>query len=240
VIDAAHKRHQDDLYAYLLGALDEQECGPLERHLAGCNECRQEVERLRPIVDSLGDAVEQLPPPARLKESVMRIVEREAAEHRDAPSSDRSRLADRLGRMRGAWRRAPVAAALAVGAIGGVGVATLLTSDDVTTVPVQADRGTLPEATGTLDLVDDGKHGAILRLTGMPSPPPDRTYQAWIQRDGKILPQPTFGVTVDGNGAAALPADLTGASAVLVTREPLSGSQVPSEQPIVRASLPDG
>ena len=44
-----HTRYQDDIGAYLLGALNDLERQAFERHLTGCSECRDELERLRQI-----------------------------------------------------------------------------------------------------------------------------------------------------------------------------------------------
>lgn len=242
--EAAHARHHDDLYAYVLGALSEAE--PLERHLLDCAECRRELERLRPAVDALGEAVEQVSPPPGLKRSLLDAVKEEAATSSDG-AVDRGRpgvlgrLA-RSGRTRrlGARRLAPALAALAVGLLGGFGLGTLASRDFTDTVAVQVSRGGPPNAEGTLTLIDDGKDGAVLRVSGVPTLGPGRTYQAWLERDGEISPQATAGVAPDGRAVAALTDDLSGASAVLVTREPAGGSSVPSEQPILRADLPSG
>ncbi|MEA2470333.1 MAG: hypothetical protein QOE38_1332, partial [Thermoleophilaceae bacterium] len=40
-----------------------------------------------------------------------------------------------------------------------------------------------------------------------------------------------------GNGAGAIPDDLAGVSAVLVTRERTGGAKVPSEAPIISARI---
>ena len=40
-----HVRHQDDVGAYLLGALNDLERQAFERHLRGCAECQEELER---------------------------------------------------------------------------------------------------------------------------------------------------------------------------------------------------
>jgi hypothetical protein len=74
-------------------------------------------------------------------------------------------------------------------------------------------------------------------VNGMPPPGEDEVYQAWVQRDGMVVPQPTFDVTSDGSGAAAVPDDLSNAEAILVTREPRGGSRAPSEQPIISVPL---
>jgi Anti-sigma-K factor rskA len=71
----------------------------------------------------------------------------------------------------------------------------------------------------------------------MPSPGRDRVFQAWVQRDGAVVPQPTFEVGEDGGGAVAVPDDLSDAEAVLVTREPRGGARAPSEPPLIRVPL---
>ena len=43
-----HARHRDDIGAYLLGALNDLERHAFERHLRECDDCREEIERLRP------------------------------------------------------------------------------------------------------------------------------------------------------------------------------------------------
>jgi hypothetical protein len=71
----------------------------------------------------------------------------------------------------------------------------------------------------------------------MPELSPNRVYQAWIQRDGRIVPQPTFVVGNDGRGTVGIPEDLSGAQRVLVTREPRGGASAPTEDPIIAVRL---
>ena len=75
-----HTSYQEEIGAYLLGALTDLERQAFEQHLEGCPECRAETERLRPAADALPRSVEQVEPPGSLKTSLMEIVEREARE----------------------------------------------------------------------------------------------------------------------------------------------------------------
>ena len=59
----------------------------------------------------------------------------------------------------------------------------------------------------------------------------------WVQREGEKVSQSSFNVGNDGDGAAAVPDDLEGADAVLVTREPAGRARAPSGRPIVSAGL---
>jgi anti-sigma factor RsiW len=231
-----HERYREDVGAYLLGALPDPDREAFERHLAGCVECREDVERLRPAADALPRSVQPLEPPASLKASLMEAIRADGAEPRPLGR----RLADRI---RLPWRISPAiawaAAALlvVVGVATGFGVGRALDGDDVTTVAAQVDRTELPQARASLSLPEDGEAGAILRVNRMPSPGRGRVYQAWVQRNGEVVPQPTFEVDAGGAGAVALPGDLSNAEAVLVTRERRGGARTPSEDPIVTARL---
>jgi Anti-sigma-K factor rskA/Putative zinc-finger len=232
-----HAAYQEEIGAYLLGALTDLERQAFERHVADCAECRDELERLRPAADALPRSVEQVEPPPSLKTSLMEVVEREASERSGAPARQRPRWRLRLPSPAG-LRPALVACALALGLLAGFGVAQLGDGGEETrTVAASVDGDRLPTASGRLQIQGDGEDGAILRLNGMPSPGRGRVYQAWVQRDGAVVPQPTFEVGEDGGGAAAVPDDLSDAQAVLVTREPRGGARAPSEPPLIRVPL---
>ena len=232
-----HSGYREEIGAYLLGALTDLERQAFERHVAGCAECRDELERLRPAADALPRAVEQVEPPPGLKTSLMEVVDREARERSGAAAAaPRKRRRIRLPSLAG-FRPALVAGALALGLLAGFGVAQLGGGDDARTVAATVDEARLPDASATLQIQGDGEDGAILNVHGMPPPREDEVYQAWVQRDGMVVPQPTFEVEADGGGAAAVPDDLSGAEAVLVTREPRGGSRAPSEQPVIQVPL---
>jgi anti-sigma-K factor RskA len=224
-----HTTFKDEVGAYLLGALSDAERASFEGHLVDCPECRHEVERLRPAADMLPRSVEQVEPPPSLKRSLMEVVEREAKEHDGAP--ERVSLGERLRELLGgSLRPALVGAAVVLAVAVGFGVAQL-GGEDTRTITAQT---TLPDASGSLKVHDDD---AILEVRGMPSLEQGRVYQAWVQRDGMIEPEPTFEVGADGRGVVAVPEDLSEADAVMVTREPSGGSRAPSEKPILTVTL---
>lgn len=239
-----HTSYREQIGAYLLGALTEAERGAFEEHLASCPDCRAELEQLRPAADALPRSVEQVEPPPSLKASLMEVVEREAREAAAGagkqtwtapPAQRRPPLRERLRLP--SLSPALVAAALALGLVAGFAVAQLGGGDDSRTVVATVDEAQIPQGSGNLQLEDEGEDGAILRVSGMPDLRGARVYQAWIQRDGMIIPQPTFEVGGDGSGAVAVPEDLSGAQAVLVTREQRGGASAPSEEPILSVPL---
>jgi anti-sigma-K factor RskA len=234
-----HSLYQEDVGVYLLGAMTELETQAFERHMAHCPSCRDEVERLRPAADALPRAVEQLVPPPTLKASLMEVVEQEAegrAEDPPRPARPRRSLVERLGSLPG-LRPVLVAGALALGVAAGFGVARLSEEDESRTVVATVDERRIPEASARLQLQGEGDDGAILRVRGMPTLDRNRVYQAWVLRDGTIVPQPTFEVGDNGGGAVAIPEDLSDAEQVLVTREQRGGARAPTEEPILAVRL---
>ena len=173
----------------------------------------------------------------------MEVVEREASEREPEPEPARAapprvpfwrRLAPSGSRLRPAL----VAGALLLGLVAGFGVAQLAGDDDGSrTIVATVDETRIPQASGTLRVEGDGADGAILRVQGMPALGPGRVYQAWVQRNGSIVPQPTFEVGDDGGGAVAVPDNLSDAQAVLITRELRGGARAPSEEPILSVPL---
>jgi anti-sigma-K factor RskA len=212
-----HVRHQDEVGAYLLGALNDLERQSFERHLRGCGECQEELARLRPAADALPASVQQFEPPARLKASLMEVVEREAR-------------STELPRRR-FTRPLAVAAVLLLGLVVGFGVAQL-GGDETRTVAATVDKA-MPQAGGTLD-IEDGN--ATLELHDMPELRGPRVYQVWLQHGDQLMPARTFEVGAAGTGRVQL-RGVEDADGVYVTREARGGAQVPSEDPIVSVPL---
>lgn len=223
-----HARYSDDVGAYLLGAMSAPERKAFERHLAGCGECQDEVERLRPAAEALPGTVEQLEPPAGLKTRLMAEVEGDARAAEAAPARERRRRwLDALSPRRLSF----VAAALLLGLVVGFGIAQL-GGDDTRTVDATVAKA-VPGAGGSLRIAGDE---ATLRLHDMPDPGGGRVYQAWVQHGDRLVPAMTFEVSEGGTGTVELP-DVSDADGVYVTREARGGAQVPSEQPIVSVPL---
>ena len=216
-----HARYRDDVGAYLLGALNDLERQAFERHLHGCGECQEELERLRPAAEALPASVVQLEPPPGLKRRLMAEVERDAA-----PARAARRPLFRVPRL------AFAAAALLLGLAVGFGVAQLGGDDDTRTVSVTVAKA-MPRAGGTLEVAGDE---ATLRLHDMPDLGRARVYQVWLKHGARLVPARTFEVGSSGRGDVEL-SNLHDADGVYVTREARGGAQVPSEDPIVSVPL---
>jgi anti-sigma-K factor RskA len=220
-----HQARRDELAAYLLGALDPGEAAALEQHLAGCEECRAELEWLRPAALSLPEAVEAVDPPPELRARIMGEVERDAK---------------RAGIRFGYKLRQPVLrplAGLAVLALFAAAAAGYAIRDgggggsDATTVAV----GKPPAVTA--EMVREGDSGT-LRLTNLHRLPPEEVLQAWVQRGKRVESAKTLFVPNADGTATAVIDDMEGVDTVMVTAEPRGGSEQPTGEPIIAVELP--
>lgn len=241
---ADHERHVQDIGAYLLGALPELEAQVFERHLMGCGDCRDELERLRVAAEALPRSVEAFEPPPSLKRSLMTIVEAEARERGSAaapaPAVSRPRRRFALPAF-GALRPQLAGAAAVLVILGGVlgyGIDRLSSGGSSTRVlSAKVDPSKFPRASAKLEI-----HGqtepATLRVAGLSVLPVGKVYEVWVQRGGSVRPAGAlFAVGRDGSGTATVPNGLKGVDSVMVTRERAGGATAPSELPIIRVKV---
>jgi anti-sigma-K factor RskA len=231
----SHDEYRENIGAYVLGALPELEAELLERHLAGCETCRGEVEELRPVTSAIARSVPQVEPPPSLKASLMEVVNAEAAA-RAEPSRRRER------RSFGSWfsslqPRMAVGMALAVLALGvvvGVAADQLAGSDggQATTIAAKIDRTLMPS--GDASLAVKGETGKF-ELADAPQPPAGRVYQLWYQHGKTIERGGTFRPDSDGSYSAEVPVDDT--DAVMVTVEREGGAPAPTGPPVMQFSV---
>lgn len=236
-----HEEYEQNVGAYLLGALAELEVAVFERHLAGCAICHEEVERLRVPAEALPRSVEPVNPPASLRASLIQTVRAESgvleADPELARRSRLRRLLPQLPKMRPAVAWVSAVFLVAVGIATGFAGGKLVSRDDVRTVTAAFDGQRVANGSGSLVIGGDESSMATLRLHGMPSLPSNKTYQVWLQRRGETVPQAIFNVGEDGNALTAVGSDVKDADAVLVTREPAGGARAPSGAPVVRIKL---
>jgi anti-sigma-K factor RskA len=221
-----HQSRRDDLAAYLLGALEPGEAASLEQHLAGCEECRAELEWLRPAVQTLPEAVEPAEPPAGLRARIMGEIETEIKPERATSRFGWKRRSLTLRPLAGLAVIALLAAAVAGYAIRDGGES----GSDATTVAT----GKPPAVTA--EMISEGDSGT-LRLANLHQLPDDEILQAWVQRGERVESAKTLFVpNPDGTATASID-DMEGVDAVMVTAEPRGGSEQPTGEPIVAVEL---
>jgi anti-sigma-K factor RskA len=233
--------------AYAVDALDVLERDEFETHLHECTACAEEVAELQATAARLGDAV-SVPPPARLRASVMDEVRRtrqEAPAVVVLPGSSR-------------WTRTTVwlasaAAVFALVAGGSLGwsahlrndrdaaQASARSNDQVAAVLAapDADLASGRVGSGTVKLVVSRQlNRAAVVASGLATAPSGHTYQLWLlTSDGRAtsvgLMSPKGGERV----STLLAAPLTGESTFGITVEPTGGSASPTTRPVVLLSV---
>jgi anti-sigma-K factor RskA len=239
--------HQHDPYwdderaVYLLGALDEGEIAVFEAHLADCDRCRAELRWLQPAVDVLPASVEQMEPPAGLRDRILGAVEADTLHpvvprKELRPARQRQPFWSRLAK-RPAFAGLASVVALAAGLAGGYALGGDSGSDNpqtvATTVPIEAATPAI-RATGNLVHHDDSW---TLDVSDLPDLRPGDVYQVWMRNGKQLQPSVLFVPSRDGTAKIVLPSKTGAADEMLVTREPSGGSQEPTSAPLVSATL---
>jgi anti-sigma-K factor RskA len=235
--------------AYALDALTEPDRVRFERHLAGCEACRQEAGSLREAAGRLAAVPAVLPPP-HVRERVLA----EAARTRQQPPLTADVPAG-SGRRAIRWRAPRMAVAIAGGCIlvalvlGGLfihtqrslsaeqahnrAIATILNAPDATIMSAKAVKS------GSATVVMSHRDHALVLTTAMlPALPAGQRYQVWLMgsrraRPAGMLPVPRRGMTAPVVVSGVAPGDMVG-----LTVEPASGSTVPSSAPVLMLVLP--
>ncbi|HYG96320.1 MAG TPA: anti-sigma factor [Solirubrobacterales bacterium] len=224
-----HTRWSDDLAAYLLGSLDPREAAEFERHLEGCEHCREEMRWLEPAVHTLPETVERQEPPPQLREALMAEVYADARPEKK-PAATGSWFEPRR------WLLKPAVgfAALALLVAGVVGYEVGNDGSDgsggASTIVRQIDGM-------TVKMIQEGDAGT-LELVGVPRLRPDKVLEAWVERDGKVEAVPALFVPDRHGRAETTIADMRGVETVMVTEEPRGGSETPTGEPIMAMAVP--
>jgi anti-sigma-K factor RskA len=230
-----HERWIDAAGAYVLDAMAPDERDEFEAHLVSCTICSGEVDELRPAAEALPMASPPMAPPPALKDRIMNEVEREAqllaqagaSADRPEPARPRRRRSSWLT----GWRLAPVAAALL---IAGVLAGTALDGTDTHTISADV---TAKGASAQLEVSGDN---ATLVAQNLPAPPSGRVYEVWVLPKGSDTPEPTNVLFVprgDGSAEAAVPGSVSDMQKVIVTDEPMTGSDAPTGDAILAATM---
>jgi anti-sigma-K factor RskA len=238
--DEVHQPFEDDLAAYLLGALTDDEANSFEAHLETCEICQARERWLRTSVEVLPASVEPVEPPPELRERLLATVRREAGAETEggAPAPRDQRRGSWWTRLLGTPVLRPAtaaAAALLIVAAGAIGYAVRGGGEggaQTTTVTAQS-TGVAPGLKATI--VRTGDRG-ILRVSDLPQRR-GRVYEVWLVKGEKPVPSALFQVGRDGAGSAGIPGGLDEATQVLVTSEPEGGSEEPTTKPLLSARV---
>ncbi len=221
---------------YALDALDADERGLYEAHLAGCGRCQDELASFWSVTGSLAYAAAGSAP-APSPELRGRLLERARAERPNVVPLRTRR-----------WATPVLAAATAAAAVVAVGLGLWASSlsgdlddtrralaDERAVAQVLADPNAqsvaLSGADGRLVVSESGM--AALVVDDLDSPPEGKAYEIWVIRDGN--PE-AAGLFVDGR---LVPVELpvTDDATVAVTLEDEEGATAPTGQPLFTAQV---
>jgi anti-sigma-K factor RskA len=230
-----HTRWSNDLGAYLLGALDPREAADFEHHLEGCERCREELRWLEPAVHTLPETVERTEPPPQLREALMAEVRRDVREDPRAEERTDVRAAPAAPWRRWLLKPAVGFAVLALLVAGVVGYEVGKDGGDgkgggASTIVRQIDGM-------TVTMIQEGERGK-LELAGVPQPPEDKVFEAWVEREGEVEAVPALLVPDRHGHAETTIADMSGVKTLMVTVEPRGGSETPTGETIMAMKVP--
>jgi hypothetical protein len=230
----------DDAGSYVLRAMPEGEWELYCAHVADCQVCASKIAELGFVSDALLNAVPQLTAPPVIRGRVMSVVRAESELLLAAgPMADRPTERERtsrfsLPRLR-LWPATVLASSLLALGIGG-GALLVGGGESGPTERTIACADAPAGATCKMQLAEDSTK---LVVAGLPTPPEGRIYQVWLDRDNGTAPEPTealFSVR-KGRASVNVPGDLSDVKQVLVTDEPVGGSEVPTRQPVIAAPV---
>jgi anti-sigma-K factor RskA len=241
-----HEELESSVAAWVLGALEPDEADALRAHVDGCATCREVASRLRRVVGALPLAVEEVAPPARLRERVLAaaaatrgagVVQMPARRRRQQPRRGwRVRFAERVP-LYAAAAVAVVAllAGLLIGDIAGRGLAAQ--TGQVARFTLSGHQDMAGSQATVIDLKSDDV--ALVDFRGLPALPAGRVYEVWlIPASGS--PQPAAVFVPDANGAKVVlvSTSLAGYTQMAITNEPgPQGSAAPTQQPELYGKL---
>ena len=229
----------DDAASYVLRAMPDGEWEQYADHASDCVVCTAKIAELGFVSDALLNAVPQLSAPPEIRSRIMAVVRAEselllaAGPMADRPIQRESGRRFSLLRLR-PWPAAVLATSLLALGIGGG--ALLVGSGEPAAESRTIACAAAPDGS-TCQMRVVGDDDAKLVVAGLAPPPDGRIYQLWLDRGA--APEPTEALFSVRNGRASVsgPGDLKGVKQVLVTDEPVGGSEAPTRQPVIAASL---
>jgi anti-sigma-K factor RskA len=248
-----------DLYeAYALGALDAEERGALEAHLAtDCKTCAAEIEKARWLVAQLGTLAPPVQPPASLRRAILQTVRAEAT-----TTEHETRRAAWLP----AWAWAAAAAMVVLTLFSIYQTRKMqqqlaeLEARNATQqqlrAQLEADREAYQHALAIVSAADmrpvnlkaagkpelpeihaywSAQLGLVMMAAKVPAPAANRALQLWVvPKNGKPISAGVF--MPDASGGVMMitspQAEIASAAALAITDEPSGGSPQPTTTPI--------
>jgi anti-sigma-K factor RskA len=235
--------HVSDLIpAYALDCLDPMEKQSVDRHLATCKVCQEELRAYLDLAGQLALAIPEHNPPASLKSAIMNKVQAPATRLQPEPA--------RQSRWR-AWLQPfsqPAWGAISLVLILVMAISNLLLWQQVNKQPAQQASAFFsvpmtaaasdPNANGVIVMSKEGDFGTLV-VNNLPALPPSQEYQLWLNRDNYKVSGGLFTVKQDGYAAMVIHSNesLLNYKTFGITVEPMGGSPAPTGQKVLGGKL---
>jgi anti-sigma factor RsiW len=199
----------EQVAAYALDALDDDERRAYEEHLAGCEQCRAELAGLADTTGALGFAAGAADPPEALRGRILDAARDQGPSNVVAIGKGRRRRFAVIG---------GVAAAVAAAALA-IGLYAALSGGASTQLAVSANGGV-----------------ARATVSGFDQAPAGKTYELWVI-EGKT-PRPAGLFTGGDEQVITLTRPAPGGSTVAVTLERAGGATTPTLPILKQTTVP--
>lgn len=231
--ESEHRIVFENLGAFVLGALPDDERERAAAHIKTCPVCAEDAAALQRAATRLIDVVPSREPSPEVRDRIMAVVESEATLLR-AASTARVRTGRERPRL-AAWRSPGsmrwVAAGAALLVIGAILGAVLPSGGGPATRTLEAQVGH-----GQAWVVTKSGEARLV-VNDLPAPARGKVYEIWVQHGAgparpaaRSLADATFLVR---SGQVAIPAPVGPGDRVMVTAEPAGGSPQPTGVPVV-------
>ncbi|HLQ35670.1 MAG TPA: anti-sigma factor [Chloroflexota bacterium] len=244
-----HEELENSIAAWVLGAADAGEADTIAIHVDGCPSCQVTASRLTRAIDALPLEVEELEPPARLRQ---RILAAASTSPRVVPMPSRTearslRLPSRRKHLEvRMFERIPLyaaAAAVLLALVAGVAVGQLAghftppAQSQVARFMLVGHDSMAGARASVVDLKSDGI--ALVDFNGLPALETGKVYELWLITPGnRIDPAGVFVPDASGTKVVVVGRSLEGYKTMAVTTEQgPDGAAAPTQQPQLYGSV---
>ena len=216
------------LGGFVLGGLESTEAAEVQRHLALCPGCQNELKAFERVTQALEAAPPPIDPPSHLKDEILSRMRAEKLSSSDqemsSPSEELpSRAELRFRNLRlvlsGVAAVGLVAAVVAIAALGGFGLQTSPSVATIQLIPTEEEENYWGVA--ELHPQPSGNQQVELELNNLDEPRPDSFYEMWFVSGEKSISAGTFTVIPEGRTEVRLsaPSQARDYHTVLITEE---------------------
>ena len=235
------------LGGFVLGGLESTEAAEVQRHLALCPGCQNELKAFERITQALEAAPPSIDPPSHLKDEILSQVRAEKLSSSDQETSSPSeelpsRAEVRFRNLRlvlsGAAAVALVAAIVALVTLGVFGLQTSSSVATIHLIPTEEEENYWGVA--ELHPQPSGNQQVELELNNLDEPRPDSFYEMWFVSGEESISAGTFTVIPEGRTEVRLsvPPQARDYHTVLITEESATDARDSGKEVKLRGEVP--